>query len=297
MRVSTYLVQQQAINAIIDQQERTARTQLQLATGRRILAPSEDPAAAASVLDLAKVIDTTKQYQRNADAAESRLQVEESTLGGMVDLLQRARELMVQGANGTQSAESRASIATEMREILATMVGLANTKDGNGEYLFSGYKTGTVPITDDGAGTYTYNGDQGQRTLQIGPTRHVAVGDAGSEVFMRIPGASSDVFKMMYDMAAELDANAPDTNRLNEIDAAMNTIGTAQSRIGSRLNAIDSQRGVNDSAVLQYEQTRSSLEGLDYAQAVSDLNMQMTGLQAAQQSYVKVQGLSLFNYL
>lgn len=297
MRVSTNLLQQQAINAIIEQQNRAARTQLQLATGRRILAPSEDPAASASVLDLAKVIDTTKQYQRNADAAESRLQVEEGTLGSMVDLLQRARVLMVQGANDSQNAATRNAIATEVREILDTMVGLANTKDGNGEYLFAGYKTGTVPITDDGAGTFTYNGDQGQRTLQIGPTRHIAVGDSGHDVFMKIPGATDDVFKVLYDMASELEANAPDATRLNDIDAAMNTIVNAQSRIGSRLNAIDSQRGVNDSAVLQFEQTRASLEGLDMAQAVSDLNVQMTGLQAAQQSYVRVQGLSLFNFL
>lgn len=297
MRVSTNLMQQQSINAIIEQQTRTSRTQLQLATGRRILSPSEDPAATASVLDLTKVIDTTKQYQRNADAAESRLQVEEGTLGSMVDLLQRARELMVQAANGTQDAQSRRATATEVRELLDTMVGLANTKDANGEYLFSGFKTDTRPISDDGAGTYTYNGDQGQRTLQIGPTRHVAVGDAGSGIFMNVPGMSGDVFKLMYDMAAELDANTPDATRLDDIDAAMNNILNTQARIGSRLNAIDSQRGVNDSAVLQYEQARTSLEGLDYAQAVSDLNLQMTGLQAAQQSYVKVQGLSLFNYL
>ncbi len=297
MRVSTNLMQQQAISAILEQQTRTARTQMQLSTGRRILSPSDDPAASASVLDLAKVIDTTKQYQRNADAAEGRLQVEEGTLGGMVDLLQRARELMVQAANGTQSAGSRKATATEVRQVLDTMVGLANTKDANGEYLFAGFKTDTQPITDDGAGTYTYNGDQGQRTLQVGPTRHVAVGDSGDSVFMNIPGSTDDVFKMLYDMAGELDSNAPDATRLNDIDAAMNNIANAQSRIGSRLNAIDTQRNVNDSAVLQFEQTRSSLEGLDYAKAVSDLNLQMTGLQAAQQSYVKVQGLSLFNYL
>ncbi len=297
MRVSTNLVQQQAINAIIEQQSRTARTQMQLSTGRRIQSPSDDPAAAASVLDLAKVIDTTKQFQRNADAAESRLQVEEGTLGSMVDLLQRARELMVQAANGSQSADSRKAAATEVHQVLDTMVSLANTKDANGEYLFSGFKTGTQPITDNGAGTYAYNGDQGQRTLQVGPTRHVAVGDAGDGVFMNIPGTADDVFKMLYDMAGELDSNAPDATRLNDIDAAMNNIVNAQSRIGSRLNAIDTQRGVNDSAILQFEQTRSSLQDLDYAKAISDLNLQMTGLQAAQQSYVKVQGLSLFNFL
>ncbi len=297
MRVSTNLVQQQAINAIIEQQSRTARTQMQLSTGRRIQSPSDDPAAAASVLDLAKVIDTTTQYQRNADAAESRLQVEEGTLGSMVDLLQRARELMVQAANGSQSAESRKATATEVRQVLDTMVSLANTKDANGEYLFSGFKTGTQPITDDGAGTYAYNGDQGQRTLQVGPTRHVAVGDAGDGVFMNIPGTADDVFKTLYDMAGELDSNTPNAARLNDIDAAMNNIVNAQSRIGSRLNAIDTQRGVNDSAILQFEQTRSSLQDLDYAKAISDLNLQMTGLQAAQQSYVKVQGLSLFTFL
>lgn len=297
MRVSTNELQQQAIRSIMQQQSEAARTQLQLSTGRRILAPSDDPAASSQVMGLAQVVDTTEQYQRNADAAQARLRVEESTLGGMVDLLQRARELMVRAANDTQNAESREAAAIETREILATLQSLANTKDANGEYLFSGFSIRDQTITDNGAGTFTYNGDQGQRTLQIGPTRNVAVGDNGDELFMNIPGASSDVFGILYDMADDLSANAPDATVLGDIDAAMENILNAQSRIGARLNAIDTQRDINASAILQFEETRASLEGLDYAEAVSRLNSQMIGLQAAQQSYVRVQGLSLFNFL
>jgi len=297
MRVATSELQQQAIRAILQQQAAVGRTQLQLSTGRRILAPSDDPSASTRVLDLAKVVETTEQYQRNADAAQARLEIEDGTLRGMVDALQRARELMVRAANDTESAESREAAAVEVREILATIQSLANTKDGNGEYLFSGFSGRVEAIADDGAGTYTYNGDQGQRTLQIGPTRQVAVGDTGFELFMNVPGASDNVFEILHGMAVDLEANAPDASVLGDIDAAMDNLLNAQGRIGARLNAVDSQRDVNAASILQYEETRSSLEGLDYAEAVSRLNSQMIGLQAAQQSYVRVQGLSLFNYL
>lgn len=297
MRVSTSQVHQQGVTAMLEQQSKLTKTQLQLATGRRIQVPSDDPTGAKGVLDLEQLIAATEQYERNADAAEARLTSEEVALNSTVDLLQRARELAVRGNTDTVNAEGRKAIASEVRQLLASLLGIANGKDQNGDYLFAGHQTDQEPFSDDGSGGYTYNGDQGQRTLQIGPTRRVEVGDAGSDVFMNIPGASQDVFSILYDLAADLDADNPDPASLNDLDAAMDNILTIQGKVGARRNAIERQNQVNESQVLQLQTTRSALQDLDYAEAVTRLNQQMVGLQAAQQSYAKVQGLSLFNFI
>lgn len=297
MRISTHQIQQQSVNAMVEQQAKVSKTQLQLATGRRIQSPADDPAGAKLALDLEQIIGQTRQYQRNSDAAEARLTVEESTLGSVVELYQRARELTVQALNDTQSPENRAAIAGEVRQVLDTVFSLANTKDANDEYLFSGFRTQDRPFSDDGAGGYTYNGDQGRRHLQIGASRQVAVGDAGSEIFVNVSGVAKDAFSVLYDLATDLEADNPAGTSLDEIDAVMNNVLRVQARIGARLNAVDSQRDVNAQQVLQFEQTKANVEGLDYAEAVSRLNLEMTGLQAAQQSYVRIQGLSLFNFL
>ena len=297
MRVSTSQLFTQGISSILDQQSQAARSQMELSSGKRILSPSDDPSGMKTVLDLGKAIDLTTQYQRNADSAQARLGIEDSTLSSANDLLQRARELAVQGNNGSQTAESRKGIATEVRQLVDGMLSLANTKDANGEYLFAGYKTQQQPFTDNGAGGYTYTGDQGQRTVQVGPSRQVATSDSGSGVFMNVPGSSQSVFGTLYKMATDLEANTPTPATIDDIDAAIKNIANVRSRVGARLNAIDDQRNLNASNLLQFQQARSSVEDVDVAKAVSDLQKHLTGLQAAQQSYVKIQGLSLFNYL
>lgn len=297
MRVSTKEMQLQTVQAMLDQQAQINRTQNQLSSGKRILTPADDPSGSTQVLSLGQVIDTTNQYQRNADAATARLNIEDSTLSSAVDLLQRARELAVQGNNGTENAASRKAIATEVRQLADSMMGLANTKDSNGEYLFAGYKTQQQPFSSNGAGTYTYNGDQGQRSVQIGPTRQIATSDSGQNVFMNIPGGSGSVFSMLNKLASDMESNSPDPSSITDMDTAIKNLSGVRAAVGARLNAIDLQKNANDSAVLQYQTAQSKIQDLDYASAISQLNLQMTGLQAAQQSYIKVQGLSLFNYL
>lgn len=300
MRISTSWIFQQGVNAMLDQQTALAKTQQQLATGQRILNPSDDPSASTRVLELDQLIDTTQQYQRNSDYAETRLQLEETVLSEAGDILQRVRELAVRANNDTLSAGDRQAIAIEVRTNLNGLVQLANSKDATGEYLFSGNKIGTRPFTDNGAGTFTYEGDQGVRSLQIGPTRQVSVGDAGDNVFMTVDdgaGGVSSMFDALYDFAVDLEANNPSATTLTRLDSAIDEVLNIRSSIGTRLNAIDSQRNMNDAFDLLLQENRSTLEDLDYTEAVSRFERQLLALQASQQSFIKIEGLSLFNYL
>lgn len=297
MRVSTNLLQQLGVRAMLERQSELGRTQTQLATGRRLLSPADDPAGSATLLNTQELVAMTRQYQRNADLAEARLSIEEDTLAAAVDLLQRARELAIRGSNGTLNAGARDAIAGEVRQLLDQLLALANAEDANGEYLFAGFQVQTRPFTHDGSGTFAYFGDQGQRHVQIDATRQVVTGDSGADVFLDVPNSTENAFSTLYKLATDLEANNPDPAILGDIDAAMDSILVAQTRIGARLNTIDAQRNLNEGKLLHLEEVRSAIEDLDYAEAVSRFNLELTSLQAAQQSFLRIQGLSLFDLL
>lgn len=300
MRLSSSQIFHQAVTAMTSKQAELAKTQLQLATGKQILAPSDDPAAATRILDLTQVLETTNQYQRNADFADSRLAYEESILTEVGDVLQRMRELSVQANNDSYSGQDRQAMAQEVRLNIDALVQLANSKDSTGDYLFAGFKTNTIPFADDGSGGFTYAGDQGQRNLQIGAERQVAVGDSGFDVFMQIDdgaGGNSNMFSVLYDFAIDLEADNPSASTLTRLDSALDEVLNTRTSIGARMNTIDGQKSTNDSFTLILQENRASLEDLDYAEAVSRFEMQLLALQASQQSFVKIEGLSLFNYL
>ncbi len=185
MRVSTAFMHQQAINIILDQQARVNKTQQQISTGKNVLKPSDNPAASADIMSLEEAFGRSVQYQDNGERARARLGVEETALSDIANTLQRLHELSIQANNATQNDTSRAAIANEVRLVLDGLMDLANLQDPNGEYIFSGFKTQTPAYSRSG-GVYTYNGDQGQRFIQIGSTRQVAMSDPGNDVFSRI---------------------------------------------------------------------------------------------------------------
>ncbi len=300
MRIGTLQLFRQGVNSILDQQTRLAGTQLQLASGKRINKPSDDPTGSAQLLGLSESLKVTGQYQKNVDHARSRLELEDTALGSVGDALQRARELAVQGLNDTNGPEDRVAIAQEIRQLTDEVLGLANRKDANDEYLFGGFQGQDPPFSHDGSGTFSYAGDQGQRKLQVGPARQVADGDSGLDVFMKVPvsaGGFEDVFSTLYQLATDLEADAPNATSLEQIDAAMDHVLGFRATAGARLNALESQKSINGALLDQLEATRSTIEDLDYAEAAARLGQQSIALQAAQQAFVKVQDLNLFNFL
>ncbi|MGD2119851.1 MAG: flagellar hook-associated protein FlgL [Chromatiales bacterium] len=299
MRISTSLLYQRGVNAIGDAQTELSFTQEQLATGERLRSPSDDPFASTRIVSLDEQLQTILQYQRNSDAARTRLELEESALTSAVNTLQRLRELAVQGATGSLDPQDRISISQEAFQHMEGLLQIANSVDANGEYIFSGDKTGTVAYVHDGAGTFTYQGDQGQRFVAIGPSREVAVGDSGYEVFENVPATAgnTNLLQIAYDFANALSLGTSNPDSLADIDASLTRVLDMRSVIGARVNAIESENGANEAFSLSIEANRSSLADLDYAEAVSRFQQQLAGLEAAQRSFVQVQDLSLFNFI
>ncbi|CAD6873294.1 flagellar hook-associated protein FlgL [Methylomonas fluvii] len=301
MRISTSWNNQLGLNAMLDQQSKLSETQLKLSSGKKYLSPSENAVAATSLIDLNHNIKENQQYQVNIGAARQRLDLEESALDNAGSVLHRIRELTVQGLNDSNTATNRKQIAMEIDELNKQLLSIANTKNANGEYIFSGYKTDQAAFTDTPA--YAYQGDANQRSIAIGPSRQVTDGDPGDSVFGSIQvapltaGSISNVFQAVAQISADLKANTPNKGSLNDMDAALVRFDTIRASAGARLNALDDQENLNADYILDNKSTASDIGDLDYAEALSKFNLQQISLQAAQQAFTKVQNLSLFNYI
>lgn len=405
IRISTSQTFTQGSNSILDNQSKVNQTQLQLSKGTRILKPSDDPIGSAVALDLQKQIDNATQFIANGQTAETRLEIEESALSNVTDILQRVRELSLQAANATLNQSDRKAITVEIEQRLDELVGLGNAQLANGEYLFSGFKSNVKPFTADGTGTISYNGDQGVHLINVNTSVQVESGNSGDDVFFNIktgngafvtmadssnlgtgvissavledptayvgdiytidfstngsgnlqyqitgantgpvytpplplydedskvsfngisysisglpsdgdsftvePSFSQSVFTTVNQIVDALNMpndtstlQASFRNALNvgmqNLDQALTHIDEVRASVGSRLNVIESERNINESLSVEAESALSVVKDLDYAEAITELNKRTLALQAAQQSFVKVQGLSLFEFI
>lgn len=300
MKVSTSQFYQQAVDVMTDKQYKLGETEVQLASGKRIIAPSDDPAASVRIMGLKDAMSKIDQYQRNTAMAESRLSLEETVLQEVELILQRVRELTVQGNNGPWTQEDRAAIATEIRQHLEGFVQLANTRDSSGEYIFSGYRIDTPALFHDGMGNFTYQGDSGQRVLKIGEDRQITTGDTADAIFMNLPrtaGGTTSLGQIFYEIASDFEAGNPNYDALADLDNALDQLVGVHTQIGARMKVTVEQKNANETFKLALDTVRSDLEDLDYAEAISKFNLQLTALQASQQSFMRIQGLNLFDFL
>ncbi len=399
MRISTAAYHASSLAAMLLQQTELSKTQNQMASGKRVNSPADDPIATAHILELERAQSESAQFGKNSDLARSRGNLEEQAVADSGTLLQRVRELVIQASNtATLTPNDRVSIATELDSLKAELGNIANRKDGGGEYLFSGYSTLTQPFSTTSTGNTLYSGDQGSRLVQIGPSLRIADGHSGFDVFMKIPegnglfwttatgtntgsglidtgtivnrgawvrgdysvhfidantwevldstnaqvatgaytsgsaiafngiqvsvsgipatndtftvkaSGTQDVFTMIDGISAALQASGSDSastarlstvleNGLQQIDQSMDHLLGIRSQIGARLSQLDNSDTARDDLGVELASTLSNLRDLDYAEAMTRMTQQLTGLQAAQASYAKISQLSLFNYL
>lgn len=397
-RVPSSLLMSRITNDILSKQSDIASVQEQIASGKKINRPSDNPAQAAHLISIEQATSQLSQYQRNASAAESRLGLEEASLTGTANSLMRIRELALSSNNGTIDNQGRAAINAEIRLKLDELYDLANARDSNGNFLFSGSNTQTKPFSK--SDPVTYNGSDDAQTISIGLGRKISTSDSGSDVFMRVrsgngefsvdtaagnsgtgtiakgsvidpsaynsnpftieftsadtfdiidndtataiqtsvayssrssiefagiqttiigspnagdsftitPSINQDIFSTVSKFVDTLDGNyRSDADRsrlqqninsfLDNVDNALDHINTVRSQVGTRQNSIDSSREENASINLQLQRTRSEVENIDIAEAVTTLQTRASSLEILQKSFSRIEGLSLFNYM
>lgn len=190
MRISSIQAFNNGVSGLGRNYSNVIRTQEQISSGNRILTPADDPVASVRLLQLEQQQAVLKQYNDNLTAAENSLVQEETTLNSVNTVMQRVRELAVRAGGGTLSAEDRQSIAKELEEREAELLNLMNSRNARGEYLFSGNLGKTEPFVRNPDGSYSYFGDEGQRSLQVASSTNVAINDNGKRLFESVTNAN-----------------------------------------------------------------------------------------------------------
>jgi flagellar hook-associated protein 3 FlgL len=398
MRISTLGIFNAGVNAMLSQQSALAKTQQQVASGKRVQSAADDPVAAVQLQQLDRLLSQQQQFATNSIAATNRLQVEEQALADSTTLLQHVRDLVSQANSDTMTSADRQTIAVEIRSRMIELQSIANRRDSQGDFLFAGLSAATKPFVQNAGGAIVYAGDAGAHLVQLDSAVAVQDNDAGSTVFTGTPqgngtfvvganaantgggiidtgtvvnaaawvpgnytltftsatawqvtdsssaviaagayapggainflgvqvtadgapaagdsfniapAGTTDAFTALGQLVAALQINSgSESSRallhtrlgagLLQIDNALNQVANVRSQVGSRLALLDDVSATRDARVTDIQTSISQLRDLDYAAAVSKMNLQMVGLQAAQQSYSMISRLSLFNYL
>jgi flagellar hook-associated protein 3 FlgL len=185
MRVTQSLNQTQFLSALDSLESGLSQTQNQVSSGLNFTSPSQNPIAAGAVNNYDQTLAQSKQYTVNGNSAQTGLQTEDTALSQLQSQLQSLRSLALEANSGTQTGEDLTAIAEQATQIQNSLLSLANTQDGNGQYIFSGFATQTQPFSLTATGA-SYAGDQGQNQIQIAPGQTLASGDNGDVVFNQI---------------------------------------------------------------------------------------------------------------
>jgi len=217
MRISTSMLNQSAVNGIMQDEAALSKTQNELSTGKSINTPSDNPVGAVQLLQLSATNSQYQQYVSNGQSASTNLTLEEQALSSSTTTLQSIRDLVVQANSATNTPSDLQNIATQVSALESQLLGNANSQNAQGAYLFAGYSSGNQPFVRGSNGSVSYLGDTGVSTVPINSGTSVQTGDAGSSVFMNIPGgngtfstaaASSNAGTGIIDAGSVTDATA-----------------------------------------------------------------------------------------
>lgn len=300
IRVTQRILTQRALINIHSQQRTILDLQTQLATGLRVNAPSDDPIDARRGVNTRTSIGTNEQFLDNISSATMYLSESSTTLQTVHEILQRTRELTLQGANGTYSQEQLDNIAQEIDQLLEGLLDTANHQTAN-RYVFAGTRTRTRPFQEtrnvDGTITaVTYEGNTEYINSAFTNNATVRVSEPGDRIFL----SSADMFQTLIDIRDNLlSGNQDDLRgaRLAELDLARQQLGTALARVGSVENRADRTSADVDDFVLAQRELLSDTLDADFADTIVQLNAQSNAFQAALSAAARVIQPSLLDFI
>jgi len=267
---------------------------LQLSSGRRVNTPSDDPAAAAQLIQNLAQTAQADSFQSTASTINGQLQTADSTLNSVVTALQRALSLGIEGANGTLSDSNRAAITAELQGIQNQLVSLANTSY-QGQYIFSGtLQTQPYVVDSTAASGVRYDGNNGVNSVTIGTGYPLQVNLPGSQLFS---SPSGDVFLAMHDLISAMTTNTNIQSAVAGVSNAYNFVTAQRVFYGNGMNQITAQNTFLASQTTQLASQQNTLVGADVASVATDLSTSETARTAALTAIGQRPRTSLFDYL
>jgi flagellar hook-associated protein 3 FlgL len=276
-------------------QQQIATDEQQIASGRSVTLPSDNPAAAAELVQNADQTSQADQFQRSIGSIQGGIQNADSALNSVTTALQQAISLGVEGANGTNNSADRAALATQVQGIQSQLLSLANLSY-QGNYVFAGTANQTVPYVLDPNSTsgVTYQGNLGVNNVTLGNHFSLQTNLPGSQLFS---GAGGDVFQSIQDLITGLQSGTDIGTAVTEIGAASNHIDAQRVFYGNALNQLATQQTYLSIETTQLAQEQNTLGGADLTAVISSLTTAQTSLQATLAAIGQTAHTDLFNYL
>ncbi|MDP4622549.1 MAG: flagellar hook-associated protein FlgL [Hydrogenophaga sp.] len=303
MKISTSYFFDRATQQLSTAQNRVATTQAQMATGKQLARPSDSPDQAIAIDRLRSALERQESIGQNLQTVQRRFQAEETALSSATDVFTRIKELSIQAANDTMGPDGRNVIAVELQTLRDQLVTVANSRDDQGQFLFSGARSDTAAYAATGSNAYA--GDQTRTNMTSGEEDLQTFNRAGTDVFNRVVRETEDgpvgvgFFQAVDDLitAVKSGTQADMQRSIAEMDHMHQGMALATADVGARMNKVDTQMALIDETVLRLKTTLSDVEDLDYTEAVTRMNKQMLSLEAAMSSFSKVSQLNLFDYI
>lgn len=285
----------------------------QIASGKKINKPSDDPGSAITALTAKTSINKIENYITNIENAQSEIDVVDKALQSAIDINHRAKELAIEASNATTGSEQLAAIKTEIDQLTKQLTDLGNTKFGD-KYIFGGTVTETAPFETDENGNVRYNGTPStgtyERKIEISEGVTMAVNLAGESVFgeyyVLTEGtppemAGSGFIQTLKTLSNALGASPVDydeiRSKIDNLSTDLTTLSTAEANIGGLTSRLTMTKNKLEDNSLTFEKVRSSAEDIDLAKAISDLKFQETALEASLQVSARIIQPSLLNYM
>lgn len=296
MQISTSQFYDRAATSIASTSAKTDTINTQIASGKKLQAPSDDSVAYQRLAGLSRTTADATSYDANLTMAGSLLQQADTTLTAITTQLQKASELAIQANNGTLNAAQRAVIGQQLEGIADTIAGLANIKDLRGQPLFGGADGGAA-VTKTADGRYTY-AETAPSPIPIGDGQSVQAGETASRV---LTFGDKDALGVIAGLAAALQSGeelgTAGATAIDDLSAAGTQVTAMQASLGARAARVDLQQAAQKDIATDREDVRSGIEDIDVVAATVELQKQMTILNATSASFTKLSSLSLFNYL
>ncbi|MGP9436056.1 flagellar hook-associated protein FlgL [Ewingella sp. AOP8-B2-18] len=316
MRLSTNMIYQQNMNSVSNAQSLWQDTGVQLSTGNRVNKPSDDPLAASQAIMVQQAQAQNDQYAIARTFANQNMSQEENILNNVTTAIQSAQSLIVNAGDGALSDDDRASLATKLQGIKDQIVNMANSTDGNGRYIFGGYKSDKPPYSVDATtGAVTYSGGDEAISQQVDASRTMTISHTGTQVFNTLTSnpvkepdgtpSQTDIFKTIDGAIAALktpkanfaspsDYTAAIDKSNRGLSNSLNNVLSVRSQLGTQLDELDKLDSMGDDTKLINGDKLNALVGTDWTAAISQYSLQQVALQASYKTFTSMQGLSLF---
>ncbi len=311
-RITERMMNDNVIQVMLSNRNKLNELQEQIASGKKITTPSDDPNAAISILSNNTSLQQIENYTTNINYAISEVETADNALLSAIEIVHQAKELTVKAANATSGSSELKAINSQVEQLISQLKDLGNTQFNN-KYLFGGLNTQTAPFQSVGAGgdevayigtAYSLTGEY-ERKVEISPNITAVINVAGNQVFGQYtsgpPEQKEGLFNTLKELSSALTAEPPDYNdirsKIDDLDDNLTTLLDSQAKLGGVMSKLEATKNKLEEDTITFTKFKSNYEDIDLAKTISDMQFQQTALEASLSASARVLQQSLLNYI